>query len=147
MCNSKVKRFELVELTVPGSSTGRINFQSVPQLRNQSNQQITIKSIEVYDASIYAKSQVNNSVAGMPVAEVAKAVLVLYVNGEESVRMVPLARLMPVNVAGSSSNYQKLEFEDLGNVDLDKSYVQFNQASNSTIYVIPFGISYLRMTN
>lgn len=146
MCQSKIKRFELVELTIPANSTNRVNFQSIPQLRNQSDQQITIKKIEIYPASVYANSQVTNSIPGMPSTELPKAALVLYVNGEESVRLIPLSRLASVDDNSSPFAWQPFELDDLTNVDFDKSYVQFNAAAAATTYVIPFGISYLRMS-
>lgn len=144
MSNTKIKRFELVELTVPANSTGRVGFNTIPQLRNQSNQTIQIKSIKIYLDTVYANSQVTNSVIGMAAAELPKAVLVLYVNGEESIKMIPLAQLN--NIDDLAAPYQEnfSEFDDLTNVDFDKSYVQFSAASAGTVYVIPFGITYLR---
>lgn len=142
---TKIKRFELVELTVPANSTGRVGFNTIPQLRNQSNQTIQIKSIKVYVDTVYANSQVTNSVVGMAAAELPKAVLVLYVNGEESIKMIPLAQLNNIyDLPGSPYQQNFSEFDDLTNVDFDKSYVQFNAASAGTVYVIPFGITYLR---
>jgi hypothetical protein len=143
--NTKIKRFELVEMTIPAGTTGRVNFQTIPQLRNQANQTISIKSIMVYTVDSYANSQVTNSIPGFPLAEILKCVLVLYVNGEESVKMVPLAQLINIQgTAGIANQMQITPFDDLTNVDFDKSYVQFNAAAANTPYVIPFGITYLR---
>lgn len=140
------KRFELVELTVPvGIAAGnRVPFNTIPQLRNQANQTITIKDIATYLVTSYGHSQVNNTVAGMPAAELPKCVLVLYVNGEESIKMIPLAELLHVNDATNPFQENWYPFDDLTNVDWDKSYVQFNAAAAGTPYVIPFGIRYIR---
>lgn len=142
----KVKRFELVELLVPALSTGRINFNTIPQLRNQANQIIVVKNIEVFAADTYANSQVTNTIAGMPITEIPKACLTLYVNGEESTHLMPLARLVhSINQTSPTPSQLWVEgFDDLSNVDFDKSYVQFNAASAAAQYVIPFGITYLR---
>ena len=145
MCQSKIKRFELVELTVPANATGRVTFNTIPQLRNQSNQNIYIKRIAVFLDTVYAFSQTTNSIPGMAAAELPKAVLVLYVNGEESVHMIPLAQLNHINDAASPFQQDAIEFDDLTNVDFDKSYVQFNQPAAAAQYVIPFGITYLRI--
>ena len=71
----QVKRWELVELTVPASTLGRVTFQTIPQLRNQTDQIIVLRDIEVYTISSYANSQQNSSLPGMPVADVPKAVV------------------------------------------------------------------------
>lgn len=146
--NSTVKRLEIIELLVPANSQGRVTFQTVPQLRNQSDQRIIIQRIEVFTIGIYANSQSNNTLPGLPLADVPKAALVLHVNGVESIRMIPIARLMPValNAAGNYDVFQSIEFEDLENVDFSKSYVQFSSASDAADYVIPFSVSYLRFS-
>lgn len=145
MCDNKIKRFELVELTVPASSTGRVGFNTIPQLRNQANQVIQILDIQLYPITIYANSQVTNSIPGMPVADIPKAVLVLYVNGEESIKMIPLAQLNHIQ-DGTPTPFQEqlFGFDKLTNVDFDKSYVQYSAASAANVYVIPFGVRYLR---
>lgn len=145
MCDNKIKRFELVELTVPAGSTGRVIFQSIPQLRNQANQIIVIKDIFIYTDSVYKNSQTNNTIPGFPAAELSKCVLTLYVNGEESIKQIPLAELNHIRDTVSNPFQFQLEgLADLSNVDFDKSYVQYNAASAGTTYIIPFGIKYLR---
>lgn len=141
----QIYRWELVELNVPASTTGRVTFQTIPQLRNQTDQIIVIRDIEVFTVSSYANSQQNSSLPGMPVADVAKAVLVLYVNGEESIKNIPLAMLIHVDDFTNVYHERIFSFENLLNVDFDKSYVQFATASTASNYVIPFGISYNRL--
>jgi hypothetical protein len=148
MSENRTKRFELVELTVPANAGAgsRVAFNTIPQLRNQANQTITIKDICIYLDTAYAFSQVTNSVIGMAATEIPKCVLVLYVNGEESIKMIPLAELNHIQDATANPFQQNwYPFADLENVDWDKSYVQFNSAGAGTQYVIPFGIRYLRM--
>lgn len=143
---SKIKRFELVEITIPATTTGRVNFNTIPQLRNQPDQLIVIKNIEAFTVESYANSQQTPALPGLPIADIPKAVLVLYVNGEESVKMIPLSKLLHVQTAAGTPFQQIMEgFDDLTNVDFDKSYVQFATASNAAAYVIPFGITYLRL--
>ena len=142
---SKIKRFELVEMTIPAATLGRVNFNTIPQLRNQPDQSIVIKNIEIFSIETYANSQQTNNVPGLPIADLPKCVLVLYVNGEESIKMIPLSKLVHIQGAVGTPFQQIMEgFEDLTNVDFDKSYVQFSSASDAAIYVIPFGITYIR---
>lgn len=143
----RIKRFELVELTVGANNPGRFNFVTQPQLRNQPDQIITIKGIEVYPNTVYSNSQTSAAVAGVPVTELIKAVLVLYVDGEESVHMIPLPQLVHINDTNNPSIFQQeiQQFADLQNVAWEKSYVQFSVAAAGSPYVIPFGITYVRM--
>ena len=142
---TEIKRWELVELKVPASSLGRVTFDTIPQLRNQPDQIIVIKDIDVFTLPVYANSQQTNSIPGMPNADIPKAVLVLYVNGEESIKMIPLAKLIHIEDGTNPFQQELFGFEGLANVDFDKSYVQFASASTAALYVIPFGISYIRL--
>lgn len=140
-----IKRYELVELTVPAGAQGKVNFQSIPQLRNQANQIIIIQGIQVFSLADYARSQYNSTVSGIPDAQIPNVVLVLYVNGEESVHMIPITSLINTYAIVA---YQQIpiEFADLTNVDFDKSYVQLALAnSTGADFVIPFGIKYIRL--
>lgn len=141
-----IKRYEMVELTIPaGTGAGsRVPFNTIPQLRNQQNQDIFIKGIKIFLASVYAASQANNAIPGFPATELPKCVLVLYVNGEESIKQIPLAQLNNINDVANPFQFMEDTFEDLSNVDWDKSYVQFNTAAAGAPYVIPFGITYMR---
>lgn len=141
----KIKMFEIVELTIDANNPGRFYFQTQPQLRNQSDQIIIIRGIQLYMLPAYAASQVTNTVAGMPATEAVKAVLTLYVNGEESIKSIPLPQLYNINDLASPFQQEIQTFADLQNVDFAKSYVQFSTAAAGTPYVIPFGISYIRM--
>jgi hypothetical protein len=146
----RIKRYEMIELGaasggIPTGQTGRFNFLDQPQLRNQPNQVIIIRDIEIFPVTSYAASQYTNGVVGLPIAEIAKVVLVLYINGEESVKYIPLAKLNHIQDATPAVFQQALQgFDNLSNVDWDKSYVQYNSASANGPYIIPFGITYFR---
>ena len=146
MQTNSIKRFELVELTIDQNQPGRYNFVTQPQLRSQPDQIIYITGIQVYDINSYANSQVTGTLGGVPTTEIVKAVLVLYVNGEESIKMIPLAQLVHINATGAPSIFQEeiQTFSNLQNVAWEKSYVQFSTAAAGSPYVIPFGITYLR---
>lgn len=143
--NQPIKRYELVELTIPAAATGRVAFNTIPQLRNQADQRITIVDVEVFPITSYGASQNTNTIPGMAATEIPKAVLVLYVNGEESIKMIPLAKLLHIQDTTPIPFQQQLQgFANLENVDWSKSYVQFNAAAAGATYVIPFGVTYLR---
>lgn len=146
MCEAKIKRFELVELSVAANQKGKVNFQSIPQLRNQANQIIIIKAIEVYPITDYIRSQLDNSIQGFPSGMVPACVLVLYVNGEESVHMIPLSRLINTQEDNDPRPFSltPVFMDDLSNVDFDKSYVQLS-SSHGTPFVIPFAVWYIRL--
>lgn len=144
MCQAKIKRYELVEVTIPNGSTNKVNFPSVPMLRNQADQEIIIKNIEIFLNTSYVNSQINNAVPGLPPAELPKIVLGLYVNGEENIHYIPLAKLNPIDDLANAYSWNFPGFDDLSSVDLDKSYVQFSAASAGGAYVIPFGFTYLK---
>jgi len=141
----KIKMFEIVELTINANQNGRFYFNSQPQLRNQADQLIIIQGVQVYPVTVYSNSQVTNTVAGVAATELIKAALVLYVNGAEDVKLIPLPQLNNINDLASPFQQEIQRFADLNNVDLSKSYVQFSAAAAGAPYVIPFGISYLRM--
>lgn len=137
----------MVELTISQNQPGRFNFVTQPQLRNQPDQIIIIKGIEVFQDTIYSFSQVTSTVPGAALAELIKAVLVLYVDGEETIKMIPLPMLVHTQNTNQPSVFQQeiQTFADLQNVAWEKSYVQFSVAAAGTPYVIPFGVTYLRM--
>lgn len=141
----KIKRFELVELTIAANIPGRVYFQTQPQLRNQGDQVIFIQSIQVYTTASYSNSQVTGTIGGLPAAEIVKAALCLYVDGEENIKLIPLPQLNNLNSAAGLFQQEIQSFADLNNVVWEKSYVQFSVAAANTPYVIPFGIGYLRM--
>lgn len=146
MCAKKgIKRFELIELSVDLNQSGRVVFPSVPQLRNQANQIILIRNIFVFPITDYANSQYDNSVPGIAAIDIPKAILVLYVNGEESIHMIPLSFLIVTENANTPNVNFEFPFEDISNVDFDKSYVQFSSPASASC-VIPFGINYVRLS-
>ena len=146
MQTNSIKRYEMVELTIDQNQPGRFNFVTQPQLRTQPDQIIFVTGIEVFDVNSFSNSQVTAAVAGCPTAEIPKAVLVLYVNGEESVKNIPLAQLMHVNATNQPAIFQQeiQTFANLQNVAWEKSYVQFSVAAAGAPYVIPFGITYIK---
>lgn len=141
-----IARYEIIEITVPAGTTGSVPFPDVPNLRNQSDQKIVVLDIEYFPVYAYGASFLNNTVPGAPIAEIPKSAVVLYVNGEESVRRIPLSKLNYSQNLGIGATFEqeRVAFDRLQNVDWPKSYVQFNAAPAGLPYVLPFGITYLK---
>jgi len=139
-----IKRFEIVELTIGANVPGRFYFDTQPQLRNQGDQIIKIEGVQIYTASSYSNSQTNSAVPGVPVTEIPKAVLTLYVDGEESIYQIPLAQLINIDDAANEFQQEIQRFAELNNVAWEKSYIQFSVAAAGSPYVIPCGVSYIK---
>jgi hypothetical protein len=144
MCKKLIHRFEMVETLIAGGSQ-RVNFTDIPQLRTQGDQKILIQKIEFFPLSAYANSQTTNANPGTPNAEIPKIVLTLFVGGEERIHYIPLAMLNNTSDGVTPFQWGEIEFEDLQLVDWTKSYFQFNAAAAGTPYVIPLGVTYLKL--
>lgn len=143
----RIKRFEIIELLIDVANPGRFTFDPQAQLRNDPDQVIIIKGIQVYPDTIYSNSQESAAIPGVAMTELPKAVLTLYVDGEESVKGIPLVQLVNQQDNNNPSLFQQeiQQFADLKNVVWEKSYVQFSVAPAGVSYIIPFGITYIRM--
>ena len=142
MCKNKIRRYEQIELQIPVGAPTKIMFPDLPNLRNQTDQAITIKDMEIITATVMPTTP--NGATNAPIAELKKAVLVLYVNGEESIYRIPLLKLNRINDLANPYQEQWESFDDLKNVDWSKSYVLFSSAPAATPYSIVFGVSYLK---
>ncbi len=143
MCN-KIKRYEQIELVIPTGAPTKVMFADLPNLRNQTDQNVIVKDIEIFTATVMPTSP--NGVTVSPIAEMKKAVLVLYNNGEESIFRVPLLKFNRTNDFANPFQEQFDSFDDLRNVDWSKSYVLFSSAPANTPYVFLLGVSYLKLT-
>ncbi|MES3018585.1 MAG: hypothetical protein V4721_12430 [Bacteroidota bacterium] len=141
-----IPRYEMIEIIVPAGTVGQVPFPDVPNLRNQQDQEIVILDIEFFPVYAYGASYLNNTIPGTPFAELPKAAMILYVNGEESIRRIPLSKINYSQNAGVGATFEqeRVPFAQLRKIDFPKSYVQFNAALVGLPYVMPFGITYLK---
>lgn len=148
MCDKKnsIKRYEMIEVTIPAGATGAVPFPDVPNLRNQTDQAITVLDMEFFPDYVYGNSFVNTAVVGTPIGEIPKIAIILYVNGEESIRRIPLGKINYTQNPGIGAPFQmeRIAFDSLQNVDWPKSYLQFNAALAGTPYIVPIGVTYLK---
>jgi hypothetical protein len=126
MIASALKRFELVELQIPAGSTGtRFPYPDIPQLRDDTTQDIIICGLETYPVEALPLTASGNTNASF--AQLQNSFLTLYIESEESVRQVPFLRLNPLRQAASAGGtfnvVEKLALEYL-KVDWNKTYVQ-----------------------
>lgn len=121
-----LKRYELVELIIPAGSTGtRFPYPDIPQLRDDTTQDIIICGLETFPVEALPLTANGNPVATF--AQLQNSFLTLYVESEESVRQVPFIRLNPMRQAASAGTTfnvrDKVALEYL-KVDWNKTYVQ-----------------------
>jgi hypothetical protein len=121
-----LKRFELIELVIPAGSTGtRFPYPDIPQLRDDTTQDIIICGLESYSVEALPLAPSGNTT--MSFAQMQNTFLTLYVEGEESVRQVPFIRLNAMReaaAAGTTFNVvERLPVEYL-KVDWNKTYNQ-----------------------
>lgn len=148
MCNknTNIKRYEMIETIIQAGATGAVPFPDVPNLRNQTDQRIVVMDLEFFPDYVYARSFLNTTVIGTPVTEIPKIAIVLYVNGEESIRRIPIAKINYSQAPGVATVFEmeRVSFDNLENVDWPKSYIQFNAAAQAVQYVLPIGVTYLK---
>lgn len=124
--SSAVKRFELVELIIPAGSTGtRFPYPDIPQLRDDTTQDIIICGLKSW--SIEALPLTANGNTNATYLQLANSYLTLYIQGEESVRQVPLIDLLHMRQAlGTGTTFNNMEqFKtEYLKVDWNKTYVQ-----------------------
>lgn len=124
--NGYKKRYELVELVIPANSPGtRFPYPDIPQLRDDTTQDIVIMGLETFAVDAMPLSPNGNTVATM--ADLQNSFLILYIDGEESIRQIPLVRMQPIwqslNTGLLQGVQRELDVENL-RVDWNKSYIQ-----------------------
>jgi hypothetical protein len=121
-----LKRYELVELIIPaGSTQTRFPYPDIPQLRDDTTQDIIICGLETFSVDALPLSANGNAVASF--AQLQNSFLTLYIDGEESVRQVPFIRLNPMRQAlatGTTFNVIDKVATEYLKVDWNKTYVQ-----------------------
>jgi hypothetical protein len=87
-----ITRYDKVEINIPNGYTGNyINVPDQPQLRSDQTQDVAIQAIETFTQFDQALSDKG---AVMPtVAQLIATMLILYIEGEQSVFNVPLTQL------------------------------------------------------
>lgn len=138
-----------MQLLVPTpNNTAKVNFGDIAQLRSDDEKTTVIRAIQVY-----AAEEVPLSFDQVPLAteaQLAQSFLVLFAEGEESIKSIPLVQLRnvyrsPVAAPAADSFWtaEKNQFMNL-KVQWDKSYLQFSGGlGNGGQITFLFGIEYI----
>jgi hypothetical protein len=126
LISSAVKRFELVELIIPAGSTGtRFPYPDIPQLRDDTTQDIIVCGLETWSIDALPLTPTTN--VNATYLQLANSFLTLYIEGEESVRQLPFINLNHMRqaaAAGTTFNaIDRLKTEYL-KIDWNKTYLQ-----------------------
>jgi hypothetical protein len=141
------KRHELVELQITTAGNS-IDFPDIPNLRDDTTQDIIIVGLDVY-AQESMPVMVGNQNIVMTTADLLKSFLTLYIDEEESIRRVPLIRAQPIwqslNTGLLQGGLHTLSLECL-KVTWNKSFVEFSEALTEALPVsIVFGVWYKKL--
>jgi hypothetical protein len=147
-----LKRYELVELVIPAASSGtRFPYPDIPQLRDDTTQDIIICGLETFSVDALPLAPSGNAIATF--AQLQNSFLTLYIEGEESVRQVPYIRLNPMRQAsatGATFNVvERIPMEYL-KVDWNKTYLQAaapfgTSGAPNTQFSIMLGVWYKKL--
>ncbi len=143
----KAKRSQLVELVIGTNVTGnnqQVYFQNQPQLQTISNDKtIYIKGIRTYSTDDLISSPLSTNTVATP-ADITNAVLVLSVNGENAINMIPLVDMHIVQTNGGVTPWNRMPFHlfNVSLVDWTKSYVQVTTPPLATPFSYLFNVFY-----
>lgn len=143
-----ITRYELIEVVIPATATREVEFPTSSNLQNDTSQKVIIKDIEVFPNYAQTGSIRTSGTANLPVAEIPKASLVLYYQGGEWARYIPLAKLIyttPPALIAAPFQQERVAFDDLQETAIDKWKIVFNTAPATLPYVIAIGITYLKL--
>jgi hypothetical protein len=126
LISSAIKRFELVELIIPAGSTGtRFPYPDIPQLRDDTTQDIIICGLKTWSVDALPLTANGNTVSTY--LQLANSFLTLYIEGEESVRQLPYIDMIHMRQALATgttfNNLEPIKTEYL-KVDWNKTYLQ-----------------------
>lgn len=142
---------EIIEVQV-ANGTSRAPLPDVPQLRNQGDQVIIIKSIRLITPKVLTHGP-NTGTVNTPLADLKKMSLVLYSNGWEKGHLIPVLLLNDVADADSTAattipyRQQSTRLSNWTDVDWNKSYLQFSTnltASQASVTILE--VEYVRMS-
>jgi hypothetical protein len=109
------------------------------------DRRVYIKSIEAYTDDTLVGSPLSNGVGMATAADLQNAVLVLSIDGENQVNMIPLASLSNIyanSATLSPVNFQRFILKNQYRVDWSKSYVQTIQAPGAVPFTYVFRVDY-----
>jgi|ERR1700678_1807850 len=147
----KIKRYELIELEIsPNSSGSKFEYPDIPDLRDDTEQDIIICGLETWSIDSMPLSP-----TGIPVADMAQlqnSFLTLYIDGEQSINQVPMVRLLSTQQSLTAGPMQWVGYPfELSNVKVNwnKSFIQaaiaFNTGGANPAFSIMLGAWYKKL--
>ena len=145
---SVLKRYELIELPVDSTAGSQLNFPVLQNLALTDQQEIVTYGIEFFTAQELANSPTNKTVISMAVAR--QCYLSLYINEEQSIRRIPLTRLMPVHKslpasAADSFWVENTQLFEYLVVDWNKSFIECPPGFGAGGFSVVFGVWYKKL--
>lgn len=138
---------DIVEIPI-GNAANQATIPDQPNLRNQGDQVIVVKSVRLVTANVLSHGPTTGT-ANMAIADLKKATLVLYANGWEKGKYIPLLTLNDVNnndstAATTTPNVGAIPtFDDWENVDWNKSRIQLaNGQTTAAAAVVLLQVQY-----
>lgn len=136
---------QLIELAVPAQTLTIVQFPTIQNLQNQTDQIIIIKALRLIPDTVLTKGPLlgfNNAV----LSELQKCSLVLYSDGWLKGQLIPLASLIDVFTEGSGLPWRAKtsRFDNWQNVDWSKSFIQYSNSTTSSgaAYEFIFEVEY-----
>lgn len=126
---------EIIEIPIASGAT-RVTLPDVPQLRNQGDQVVIIKSIRLITAKVLTNAPTLGT-AVTPLADLKKISLILYSNGWEKGHLIPVLVLNDVADADSTSattipyRSKTTRLSNWQDVDWNKSALQFSAGTSA----------------
>lgn len=121
----------LVEIPITANGLSNVQFPDVPELRNQIDQKIIIKAIRVIPPAVLSNAPLTgNAVA--PLTETVKQTLILYSQGWEKGKNIPVNTLIDTFIEGTGTPWKNrsTQLANWENLDWNKSQVKF---ANGTV--------------
>lgn len=143
-----IKRFELIELIIPAGSTAiKFQYPDIPQLRDDTTQDILVRGLRGYSIETMPLSPTGNPVA--TTAQLQNSFLILYIEQEESIYQLPMIELNTIFQALATGTSQQVfeptELQDL-KIDWNKSYIQTAAPyNNEADFSIMLGVTYKKL--
>lgn len=148
-----VKRYEVVEVIVQANAGGTFfKISDQPNLRMDSTQDIVIVGLEMFSVSAIPISPLSQAALATD-AQLQNTSLVLYVDDEESIHLIPAVKLQSTRTALATSTLifqpEPLQVKNLVKVNWDKSFYQAHQPYNTgganAQFSLYLGVSYLKL--
>lgn len=143
-----MKRHQMVELLIPANSgASKFAYPDIPQLRDDTTQDIIITGLQLYTIESCPLSPSGNVVA--TTAQLINLFLTLYIEGEESVMQVPVLNMQnifgPTATGTSQQTFERLATDYL-KVDWNKSYYSVGAPyGNNTAFTVLLSVYYKKL--